>query len=185
MNCVMYCVSMSCERIPFLSSLSLPLFSSGNDHQPSRCHAAPVRSRLSVFSLLRHLANHFFPFTLDAVTIRATTTCRTDLDLVVGVDLYLWPSSCQSGGVGHRGRSRRVFPPVFAFSRPNRFLFPLTSAQPAAHAILMGLLPASSSPTSPLYLLHLFPLSRILTLWMVIPISTLLAATGACIMCRP
>ena len=37
----------------------------------------------------------------------------------------------------------------------------------------------------PLYSLQILPLSPLLTLWTATPISTLLATTEACIMCKP
>lgn len=90
-------------------------------------HAEPVRPRLSRSLVSLRFANRF-SFTLDAVKTRAPTTRRTDLDFVLGFDMYIRPSSSQ----GHRVLLQCVFfSLVFAFSRSPHFLFLTTSASPA------------------------------------------------------
>jgi hypothetical protein len=161
--------------LPFPFFFITPLLSSGNNHQPIRYHwhAAPVRPRLSVFSLLC-LVTHF-SFTLDAVTTRAPTTCRTNLDFVVGLGMYLRPSRGDSGA-----SCSTSFLPFFCVLAPTSFPFPFDFSVGDAMA---------RHGTAAYIALHRYPplltstltFSLFLTLfWTAIPtrISTLLATAG-------
>ena len=64
--------------------------------------------------------------------------------------------------------------PSFCVLAPNSFPLPFDFS--VAHAIPMGLLPTSPPPMSSFTHFTSSSLSRILTLWMVVPISTFLAS---------
>ena len=143
-------------RLHSLSSNSPPLYlffflSSNNGHQPSCCHGSCGVSALSTFSLHSLMPRLPFSFTFDAATTHAMATCRTELDFVVGLDMYSRPSSVPVQG-GCRVLPRCVlFSLVCTFSHPppGPPLFFFLCRRRRQHAIAIGLLHTSLSPMPP------------------------------------